>query len=360
MRYTSIGYTKYLKGLTKTYLMSRQGELLNSLSVKSWDMAPGNTSFVPKAYFLEGQLERIKGIIFTPDAIAIMQGGYSMTHKTTRAYLIKDIWMLDGSIYKGLYRLVMHHYSKLKPRMRYFPSMAVDTEINDATIYNTYDGHKYFFDWLVDDCSMYPLAVSEGIPVTSNIFAHAHASEYESVFEMSPIRTHTAYLKNAIFFDDDWGNSQSKHKRFVSHRTKLLAKFSGTKHPGVFILRGQSGASRHLINEIELAEKLRDTYGFRIVDVAKQSASDIISVCVGAQVIIGIEGSHMAHGLMVLEPETSLLIIQPPNRFTAVLKLAADMAGIHYGFVVGITKDDGFYIPLEEVQRTIGLLPTKL
>ncbi|WP_372752967.1 glycosyltransferase 61 family protein [Mariniflexile sp.] len=358
MRYTPIAYTKYLKGLNKTYLMSRQGKILDALSVKSWDMAPGNTSITPKAYFLDGQLERIKAIIFTPDAVAIMKGGQTITNQPTRAYLLKDVWMLDGAIYKGLHRFVMHHHSKLKPSMYYFPSMVVDTEINDATIYNTYDGHSYFFDWLVDDCCMYPLAASEGVPVTSDLFSHADAPLYESVFEMNPVRTHRAYLKQAIFFDDDWGNNASKHERFMLHRSKLLAKFPNPKHPGVFILRGQTGVSRKLVNELELAQTLQDTYGFRIVDVAKQSAAEIISACVGAQVIVGIEGSHMAHGLMVLEPETSILILQPPHRFTAVLKLTADMAGIHYGFVVGIPKEDGFYIAAEEVQKTIALLPT--
>ena len=360
MHFTPIGYTKYLKGLTKTYLMSRQAEVLNRLAVASWEVAPGNNSLVPKAFYLQGQLARNKAVIFTPNAIGIMQGGQTLRHEPTRAYKLKDVWMLDGCLHKGLHRFVMHHHSKLKPRLRYLPSITVDTEITDAAIYNTYEGFTYFFDWLVDDCSMYPLAASEGVPVTFHINAHADAPEYECVFEMNPIKTPTAYLKTAIFLDDHWGNSESKHKRFVSHRTKLLNKFPGAKHPGVFILRGQTGVSRQLINEIELAETLRDSHGFRIVDVAKQSASEILSACVGAQVLIGIEGSHMAHGLMVLEPETSVVIIQPPYRFTAVLKLTADMAGIHYGFVVGIPKGDGFYVAVEEVQRTIDLLPVTL
>ena len=298
--------------------------------------------------------------MFAADPVATMLGGQTIRHEPTCAYKLKDVWMLDGCLHKGLHRFVMFHHSKLKPRLRYLPSIIVDTEITDAAIYNTYDGYTYFFDWLFDDCSMYPLAASEGVPVTSKVCSYADAPEYESIFDMNPVKTHAAYLKNAVFLDDNCGNSESKHKRFVAHRSKLLKKYPGAKHPGVFILRGQTGVSRQLINEIELAETLRDTYGFRIVDVAKQSASEILSACVGAQMLIGIEGSHMSHGLMVLEPETSILILQPPYRFTAVLKLAADMAGIHYGFVVGIPKGDSFYVDVADVQRTIDLLPVTL
>ena len=136
--------------------------------------------------------------------------------------------------------------------------------------------------------------------------------------------------------------------------------FPGTSHPGVFILRGNSGTTRVMVNEIEIAEQLRDKYGFRIVDVTKQSASEIISACVGAQILIGIEGSHLMHGLMVLQPGASVLTLQPPYRFCGVIKITTDMENLNYGFVVGIPKEDGFFINLEEVERTIDLLPLKL
>ncbi|MGQ7946384.1 glycosyltransferase 61 family protein [Flavobacterium sp. WC2509] len=357
VRFTSIGYTKYLKGLKKPNPMFRVGSVLDSLSVKSWEIAPGNTTIVSKAYFLKGQLDRVTGTAYTDDPYTMMHGGYEKKHEPTRAYQFQNIWMLNGTIYKDLHQFLFHPRSQLTTRMHFFPPIVVDTEITNASIYNSYDGNAFFGLWLTDDCTMYPLAASEGVPVTSNIFTSPHMLDYESMLGMNPIRTNAAFMKNAILFDEDWGNNKSKHERFSINRNKLLSIFPGTSHPGVFILRRDSGKTRIMLNEIEIAEQLRDKYGFRIVDVTKHSVAEIISACVGAQVLVGIEGSHLMHGLMVLEPGTSVLTLQPPNRFCGVIKITTDMENINYGFVVGIPKEDSFYIDMEEVERTIELLP---
>ena len=176
---------------------------------------------------------------------------------------------------------------------------------------------------------------------------------------MSPFRTDAAFLKEAVFFDDDWGNNASKHARFSTLRDRLLAGLSPTPHPGVFILRRGSGKTRILRNEQAVAEHLRDTRGFRIVDVTTHSVSEILAACAGARVLAGIEGSHLMHGLMVLEPGACLLTLQPPYRFCSVLKLTTDMEGQHYGFVVGTAVEGGFEVDVTEVDRTLDLLPQR-
>ena len=353
IRFTPIGYTQYLKGIKKGHPMFRQGSLLKSLAVKSWQIAPGSTSVSSKAYFLEGQLDRVTGTAYTDDPIAIMQGGITIQHQPTYAHKLQNIWMLNGSVYTKLHSFLFHHRSKLSTKMNLFPPIIIDTEINDASIYSSYDGNEFFGLWLTDDCTTYKLAEAEGIPVSTDIFASPHMLEYESLLGMNPYRTNAAYLKNAIFFDDDWGNNSRKQELFTENKAKLLSRFPGASHPGVFILRRSSGKSRIMLNEIEIAERLRDQYGFKIVDVTQHSVSEIISACVGAQIVVGIEGSHLMHGLMVLEPGTSVLTLQPPNRFCGVLKITTDMQNLNYGFVVGIQKEENFYINFEEVERTM-------
>jgi hypothetical protein len=355
MRITPIGYTKYLKRIHKPHMMFRQGNILEHLAIKSWEIEPGNITISPKAYYLEGQLDRITGTEFE-NPITIMLGGL-IKNEPTRAYMLKNTWMINGSIYKDLHRFVYHHRSKLNNRMHFFPPTIIDTEIDNASIYSSYFGNHYFYSWLVDDCPMYQLAASEGVPVTSDIFAYSHSPEYENALEMNPIRTNAAFMKKAVLFDDNWCNNESKHERFSANRNKLLSKFPGKSHPGVFILRRDSGENRVMLNEIEIAEQLRDKYGFRIVDVTTQSATEIISACVGAQILIGIEGSQLAHGLVVLQPGASVIMLQPPYRFVGAMKVTTDMENINYGFVVGIPKEKGFYINFEEVERTMELFP---
>lgn len=357
IRFSPIAYSRYLKGIKKSHSMFREGKIFESLALKSWQIAPGNTTICPKAYFLNGQLERVTGTAYTDDPHKIMHGGFEVEHAPTRAYKLKDIWMINGFVYKGLNNFRLHPKFQLSKKMNYFPPAVVDTEINDAAIYSTSEGNEFFGLWLTDDCSNYALAASEGIPVTSNIIPYSHMLEYESFLGMNPFRTNAVYMKNVIFFDDNWGNNENKHLRFASNRNKILSRFAASSHPGVFILRRNSGISRVMLNEIEIAEKLRDKYGFKIVDVTQNSASEILSACAGAKILIGIEGSHLFHGLMALESGSSVLIFQPPTRFSAVIKNTTDMEHINYSFVVGIQKEENFYIDFEEVERTLELLP---
>ncbi|WP_343593317.1 glycosyltransferase family 61 protein [Flavobacterium sp.] len=357
IRFSPIAYTRYLRGIKKSHAMFREGEILDYLAVKSWQIAPGNTTISPKAFFLEGQLERITGTAYTDDPFKAMHGGFEVEHQETRAYKLKDIWMINGFIYKGLHNFRLHPTFQLSNKMNYFPKVLMNTEIDHAALYSTSEGNQYFGLWLTDDCANYALAAAEGTPVTSNIIPYSHMAEYESFLEMNPFRTNSAYLKNAIFFDDNWGNNESKHLRFAANRTKLLARFPANSHPGVFILRRNSGISRVMLNEIEIAEKLREKYGFKIVDVTQNTASEILLACSGAKVLIGIEGSHLFHGLMMLESGSSVLVLQPPTRFSAVIKNTTDMENINYSFVVGIQKEENFYIDLDEVERTLELLP---
>jgi hypothetical protein len=60
---------------------------------------------------------------------------------------------------------------------------------------------------------------------------------------------------------------------------------------------------------------------------------------------------------MVLQPGGSVLALQPPNRFCSVLKRTLDRDEQNFGFVVGQTEGNGFYIDPSELERTLDLFP---
>ncbi|MNJ64657.1 hypothetical protein D3C77_606240 [compost metagenome] len=72
---------------------------------------------------------------------------------------------------------------------------------------------------------------------------------------------------------------------------------------------------------------------------------------------MGVEGSQLVHGVNVLQAGGSLLVLQPPNRFVSYYKFLTDRDNQHFGFVVGTPEGDGFTIDIEEVERTLDLLP---
>jgi hypothetical protein len=84
-----------------------------------------------------------------------------------------------------------------------------------------------------------------------------------------------------VLFDDQ-SNNRSRHARYRAMGDKLLSHVPHA-HPGVFLLRGGDGDLRLLRNELELAEHLRTTRGFRIVNPLKSDVPSIIAACAGAK-----------------------------------------------------------------------------
>lgn len=281
-------------------------------------------------------------------------GGVNTLQGPTRGYLIKDVWLVEGALYKGK----ASHWLSQKPST--FPTILIDHEIDRAAIYCTQNGNAWFGTWLMEDCPTYALACNEGIPVTTAPSARyplfTQAPAYEDWLDMKPLRLRSAFFRELVLFDDQ-SNNRSRHARYRAMGDKLLSHVSYTQHPGVFLLRGGDGDLRLLRNELELAEHLRTTRGFRIVNPLKSDVPSIIAACAGAKVVIGVEGSQLVHGVNVLQAGGCLLTLQPPNRFVSYYKYLTDRDQQHFGFVVGLPEGDGFRIDIDEVERTLDLFP---
>lgn len=350
--------------LLKERLARKPLATLQRVAVKSWEIAPGEVAIAPPAFYLPGQLERVTGWagdLFYPfeHPRRTMEGVGRVEHGPTRGYLLKNAWLIDGTLYSGDYK------SWLSPRTSWLPKIRVETEIQRGALYCTAGGNKWFGSWLMDDCITYPLACEEGVPVTTAVsdklvsaskHGILHAPGYEAWLGMKPVRLRNAFFRELVVFDD-LSQNRHKHLRFRAMGEKLLSHVNASAHPGVFILRGNKGELRLLRNEMQLAERLRDRRGFRIIDPAKSDVATIVAACAGARVVVGIEGSHLIHGVNVLQPGGSLLVLQPPNRFLCFFKYLTDRDQQNFGFVVGTQEDDGFSVDGDEVERTLDLFP---
>jgi len=346
--------------LTKR-LFRKPPRTLQSVAVKTWEIAPGETSIAPPAFFLPNQLERVTGWAdFYPNEHPrrTMEGG-SVVHGATRGFLLKDVWLIDGALYKD------DAHSWLAPRSSWWPQVRVECEIDRGAVFCTAGGNKYFGSWLMDDCVTYPMACAEGVPVTT---AHAanlvftaqtgvlHTPGYEDWLGMKPARLNNAFFRELVIFED-LSQNRHRHLRFRALSDRLLSHVKASPHPGVFILRAGTGAQRLLHNEIELAEHLHNRRGFRILDPAKVDVPTIVATCAGARTVVGIEGSQLIHGILVLQPGGSVLTLQPPNRFVCSFKYQTDRDHQHFGFVVGHPEGKGFRVDAGEVERTLDLFP---
>lgn len=329
--------------------LGRAAPPLESVADTTWDVAPGESRVVPRAHFLPGQLERITGWAFTDEHPGReMEGGITVMHAPTRAALVRNVWLVDGVLYaRGA-------CSHLRARSSRVPRLRVPQQIDRAAMYCTFGGNRYFGTWLMDDCPTYALACAEGMPVTTDQPVGEHQRTYERWLDMAPKRLGDAFFRELVIFSDH-GQNASKAQRCRAMRSKLLAHVEPEPHPGVFLVRGTAGERRILRDELALAEHLRDRRGFRIVDPMALDVPGIAAACAGARMVVGIEGSALMHGVVLLEPGAGILVLQPPERFTTLYKHWADREQQQYGFVVGTREGADFRIDTDDLDRTLDL-----
>ena len=340
-----------VKRIVKKRLLRGAEPSLESVAHKTWVLAAGEAATSTRAVFLPGQIERITGWAFVKDHPGPeMEGGVPLYHQPTRAFLLKDAWLLDGTLSCG------DACSYLQRRSKRWPQVQVNREIDHAAVYCTPGGNLWFGQWLMDDCVTYPLAAAEGVPVTTVSTVGAHMRTYEEWLAMTPTRVDNAHLREVVVYDDV-GQTHDKSRRFTAMKEKLLARLDAKPHPGVFILRGTAGMRRVLKDELALAERLRDRRGFRIIDPMVADLPTILQTCAGARIVCGVEGSALMHGILVQPPGSAVMTLQPPNRFYAGYKHQADRDGNFFGFVVGRQDGDDFVVDGDEVERTLDLFP---
>lgn len=346
--------------LARKRLVRKPSENLKSLAVKTWDIAPAEVTPAPPAFFLPNQLERVTGWEakrFFPfeHPRRTMEGLGSVEQAPTRGYLIKDVILIDGALYKN------NASFWLSDRPNGLPRVVVEQEIERGAAYCSRYGNRWFGTWLAEDCVTYALARNEGVPVTTapsgRFPLFSQAPHYEEWLGMHPLRLRTAFFRELVLFDD-FSHNTNQSERYRAMGQKLLSRVNYQPHPGVFILRGCDGDPRLLHNELEIAEHLHKHRGFRILDPLKCDLATIVQTCAGARVVVGVEGSQLIHGINVLSPGASVLTLQPPDRFVCFYKYLTDRDQQHFGFVVGIPNGIGFRIDLDELERTLDLLPS--
>jgi hypothetical protein len=329
-------------------LLRRPMADINTQATDRWVVSPGSTVTVRPAKMLPGQLERIKGSEFGTihEVVRDFIGGFDSMQAPTLGYRLRDATLIDGILYND--NAVRH----LKPRASHLPVRLSPPEVPHATMYESWLGNRWFGNWLTDDCLAYQLAEVEGTPVTSTPTI-GHKADYEKRLGMCPVRMAAARFRELILFEDRTHN-QGKRERANRFRRRVIGK-EARRHPGVFLLRGAGGDRRVLINERAIAERLAANRGFTVIDPMQSSLEEIARACGGAEVVAGIEGSHLVHGLMLMPPEARLLVVQPPARAVSVLKMVTDRQEQDFLQVIGEGTNEAFRADVEEIERTLDL-----
>ncbi len=337
--------------LLRTFGLNRH--TLDEIAVERWEIAPAEVISVPPAIILPGQTERITRTEFASldHFIRSLAGNPAERFGPTVAYRLRDVDLVDGVLYSA--GLSMY----LRARQRHLPLSARPEHRASGSLYETWNGNRWFGNWLLDDCLSYRLAEATGGPVTTKP-CKGHVPRYETLLGMSPDRIGDAHFDELIVFADDANNSH-RMARAQDMRRRLLQGRTPQTHPGVFLLRGRSGDLRALENEQEIAERLAHERGFRVMFPEDHSVDELMDACGGARVIAGIEGSQLTHGVAVMPPGGTILTIQPPDRATTVIKLLTDRCRQRFAMVVGHGGAESFRIEWDDIARTLDQIETE-
>jgi Glycosyltransferase 61 len=310
------------------------------------------------AICLPGQIDRI--VDRTPDSQTtnereIAQAtSTTLSHGATIAHHIKDAILVDGCVYAKNFKYPIASKSLYKSKIQGL------VRIKTAALASSYLGSRFFGHWLADDCSRHLLGQgtsSTTVCVRRPEYAHQH--QYHQIFGQTWNSIDRACIDDLIVFDD---YSQNKHKRqrYLALRNRVKAQFrSESEEKLVYFRRGRTGVSRLIQNEDEIVQFLMKR-GFIVLDVETDSLSHIIKTLFGAKVVITIGGSHAAHCIYACPADSGLIILQPPDRFSAIYRDWAECVGFRFGYLVGAIGAAGYHFSVRDIAATIDLMVTSL
>lgn len=348
--------TPYLKwGIRR--LVARGAKDFLSQASDSWEICPAETAKVPPAIFLDGSMDRVTGI--SPwcdwDRQWLLINGGNAEHAATRAYMIKDVDLRGAFLYRGA--------AKAQPGFGAEHLIANQhghvQVLKSAHMMSQWAGSHYFGSYMRDELplGLLPPEGASGVTVTTK--AYVHEAGYREILSLPRPPLAAAARIGVLTIYSDFAQNSSKAARYRELRRRVQEYFKGSARSaptGVYLKRGATGERRVVANEAAL-EQLLTKLGFDIVEPVKLTAEEIAQRLLNAPVIIGVEGSHLAHTMYTLADNGTLVVIQPPDRFALPYKEFADRLELGFAFVVGHPAEDGFTVDLDEIKRILDLVP---
>lgn len=319
-------------------------------SFERWQVAPRSCTEVLPAKALPGQIECISGARFgtVKEVARYLKGGFDVIEAPTMGYCIRDVLLHDGALHaRGGVR-------RLRPGSRFTPLALAPRESGRIALYESWNGNRCFADWLGGDCLTYRLAEEAGAPFTTGQ-SGPHVAEYESALRIAPASGLAIHCDELVLFDDV---PQNEHKRArADDMRRRLVRRPVERHRGIFLLSyGATDGSTGLVNELAVAEYLAAYHGFRVLCPGRAGIAEIARACGGAEIVAGVEGSHLIHGLVMMPPDASAFVIQPQTQAVSALKRLTDRQGQNYALVVARGTNNGFAANIDEIARTLDLV----
>jgi len=211
---------------------------------------------------------------------------------------------------------------------------------------------------MLDDFPLALLPESTDKLITMDSQPYAHEAAYRSLLQL-PATKHVrrGRIKRLMIYTDFAQNSL-KEKRYRTLRANLrgtLAANPTPPAPGVYIRRGNTGERRVVLNE-DNVERALEERGFRIIDLTQMDAEAIAIESIDARIVVGVEGSHLSHGIFSAHDNATFVVIQPPQRFAMAYKEFTDRMGMRFAFLVGEPDPRGFTVSIDDLHQLLDMV----
>lgn len=315
------------------------------------ELAPASPACPLPAIALPGEFERVKGLIPTgvwawERAVAHGEPG---THSATTAVLIRDALWADGTVYAGL------RSQWIAPRRRGLVLNGPIEHLAQAQLCYTEGSARYFAHWLIDQLTLELLAAERGMPaLTEPTPGWQHEEGYRAIAKLHP-RTPRLARVDELWIVDDRHCNAARECRFRALRQRVRAPDARSPRR-VYLDRGVTGSVRTLTNRDAVVAALEER-GFVIIYPERETPERMVELLSNADVCLGIEGSALAHPIVLMPEGATIVALEPPHRFSALMKPYADMAGQRFAYVVGDDQgQDRFSIDISRLQATLDLV----
>jgi hypothetical protein len=324
---------------------------LIDLAAEVIELHPSEEDALPPPITLKGQIERatksFSGELSDAIKFATMT---NCIHAATVAYRIENVVFDNGYLYKGLHA----EYISSIGRPENKPIQFVDSML----LCSTSSGSGFFGDWLISDNLLEVMAQDTGIEPLK-IRPHKSYQHLADLNKLLNLRQYyyqgVCHIRN-LYCIEDSGYNEGKRKRLEQLRLNLrsnIRPLSAISRPLVYIERGAAYKSqRDLVNEVEVIDYLSEK-GFLILDPTKHSAAEILESIMDCSVVVGIEGSQLAYGLLSLKKGGVMLTLQPPYRFQPSFRPRCTSVGVDWGFIIGKNIEGGFSIDINELDEVL-------
>ena len=329
-------------------------EAIEDACVESWIVEPALKQRVQPSIYLAGDLDRITGAIEFSNLQREMESLKEEVrdHTATVAYRFRNVVVVDGALYSGRWR------ERLMSRQRAEASSSPERRMTSGVVACSWCGNHYFGHWITDDLPLHLAAEEIGRPFILKRKPYLHEPGYRRLLNTWCEQVACTRFGEVVVLQD-FGQNAYKRKRYEILRDRLKEQFRPLGTRRVLLRRGSLGMSREIVNAPEL-ESYLSANGFTIVDPEKLAPSEIVQQTIGAEVVMGVEGSQIPQALLTMADKGVLCCLQPPSRFANTCKGYTDCLDMRYAMLVGYAAPGGFHIDLNDLGRLLEKIDTEL